>query len=169
MLERPIRLLSAEPIPMETDRVNVMPSVSIRADSGDLRRASMWLDAICAEHQVPAAMIARLDLCLHEVLANIVIHGAGVTPQSRIDIHFRHHRGDRSIGAEVMVSHTGPAFDPLGVELPPRPTTLSEAEPGGLGLVMIRSFADDLSYQYIDGCNKLAFRVAWKEVGACHG
>ena len=114
------------------------------------------------------ALQQRLDLCLHEVLANIVLHGAGITQQSEIDVQFRLRRGDRTNGVEVTVSHRGPAFDPLGVELPPRPTALSEAEPGGLGLVMIRSFADDLSYQYIDDCNKLAFGVAWKEAGAFH-
>ena len=159
----------SEPFQLQADRVNVMPNVSIYADSVDLRRASTWLEAICAEHHVPASQVARLDLCLHEVLANIVIHGAGTTSHSLINIDFRVQRSDGTHVAEVTVSDAGPAFDPLAVEVPPRPLTLSEAEPGGLGLVMIRSFADDLSYRYIDGCNKLAFSVTWNQAGAIHG
>ncbi len=154
---------------MEADRVNVMPNVSIRADSAELRRASVWLDAICAEHHVPASQVARLDLCLHEVLANILLHGAGITPQSEIDVHFRLRRGEGANGAQLTVSHGGPAFDPLSVELPARPMTLSDAQPGGLGLVMIRGFADDLSYRFINGCNKLTFGVTWKDAHESHG
>ena len=156
---------------MKANLVNVTPELSIHADAGEIRQASKWLEVICAEHRVPAPAILRLDLCLHEVLANIIFHGAGITPSSRIDVRFKVLRSDsgRAGEAQVTVSDAGLAFDPLRVQPPPKAPTLSEAEPGGLGLVMIRGFADGLYYRYNDGRNELAFSVAWKETDPCNG
>lgn len=61
----------------------------------------------------------------------------------------------------MTVSDSGVAFDPLAYEQKPGSQTLSEAEPGGLGLVMMRGFSDSMSYRYSEGRNQLTFRVFW--------
>jgi anti-sigma regulatory factor (Ser/Thr protein kinase) len=63
--------------------------------------------------------------------------------------------------AVVTVADSGAPFDPLVVSTGSRPRILAEARPGGLGLTMIRGFADILSYRYLDERNQLSFGVRW--------
>jgi hypothetical protein len=42
-----------------------------------------------------------------------------------------------------------------------RPRNLAEAEPGGLGLAMIRGAADSLGYRYLENRNQFSFGVRW--------
>jgi anti-sigma regulatory factor (Ser/Thr protein kinase) len=46
------------------------------------------------------------------------------------------------------------------------PLTLDDAEPGGLGLLMIRNLSDSLSYWYDNGHNELSFGVRWADEAA---
>ena len=59
---------------------------------------------------------------------------------------------------------SGPDFDPTVAPLGSRPLTLEEAEPGGLGLLMMRELSDALTYRHDSGQNELTFSVHW--VGA---
>jgi anti-sigma regulatory factor (Ser/Thr protein kinase) len=136
--------------------------LSIRAEAGELRRASAWLEQCGNEMGVPPDQIGRLDVCLNEALANIFTHGVEVTGAPvLLRLEVCHEDGARE--AAVTVSDAGHAFDPFSVALAPRPDNLAEAKPGGLGLVMIRSFSDALGYRHVDGRNELTFGVRWGE------
>lgn len=63
--------------------------------------------------------------------------------------------------AVVTISDAGAAFDPLAASPKPRPGTLAEAESGGLGLLVIHRFFDNLNYRYSEGRNQLAFSQRW--------
>jgi len=65
--------------------------------------------------------------------------------------------------AIVTVCDSGPPFDTTSVQPGALPLTLDDAEPGGLGLLMIRNLSDSLSYWYDDGHNELAFGVHWAD------
>lgn len=101
-------------------------------------------------------MIARLDLCLHETLANIIDHGSAESTPICLQLDV-----EQDQSATVSVSHIGVAFDPLANPLKPPPKTLADAEPGGLGLHMIRKFSDSQSYRYNKGNNQFTFSVYW--------
>jgi anti-sigma regulatory factor (Ser/Thr protein kinase) len=136
--------------------------LSIRAEAGELRRASAWLEQCGSERGVPADQIGRLDVCLNEALANIFTHGGEmISAPVLLRLEVRHEEGVHA--AAVTVSDAGHAFDPFSIALAPRPENLAEARPGGLGLVMIRSFSDDLGYRHVDGRNELTFGVRWSE------
>jgi len=137
--------------------------LSIKADASEVRRASAWLEATAMRHRVPAEQMHRLDLCLNEALANIITHGGPSARASPVRLVFQTLRGPGSAQAEVMVSDGGVAFDPREYKQKPGPRTLSETEPGDLGLVMMHGFADDLSYRFSEGRNQLTFRVLWTE------
>jgi anti-sigma regulatory factor (Ser/Thr protein kinase) len=145
--------------------VDSVDALSVSADPKEVRRASSWLERICLERGVSAEPASRLDLCLNETLANIIAHGGPTARSSPIHLQIRLHRKPRANEAELSlsVSDTGVAFDPLAFQPKPSPQTLLEAEPGGLGLIMMRSNADGMSYHYSEGRNQLTFRVCWTE------
>lgn len=145
--------------------VSPVAELSICADTGEVRYASAWLATVCLAHSVPSGLIGRLDICLNEVLANVIAHGGAAALMVPIHLQFEMQRSQGSCMATVMVSDAGIAFDPRAVlqKPKPEPKSLSEVEPGGLGLVLIRSNADNLVYRRSEGLNRFSFSVYWTE------
>jgi serine/threonine-protein kinase RsbW len=149
-----------------TRRMNVAAHVrtaqlSLQATKDEVRRASAWLSVACSERGVPPSEIGRLDICLNEVLTNIIMHSGCNEQSPPVELSLEI-QADLGIGkATVTVADAGHAFDPLAVPPNPQPRSLADAEPGGLGLVMIRSNADDLRYRHRDGRNEFSFAATW--------
>lgn len=137
--------------------------LSINPDSSQFRLASGWLGQTGRKLGIPAEQIARLDVCLHEVLANVLDHGGASARSTPIGLRLARRRNPDRAEAALTVTDAGVPFDPLAVLPRPRPRTLAEARPGGLGLVIVRANADSLSYQYTDGRNQLTFGVRWSK------
>ena len=60
--------------------------------------------------------------------------------------------------ATFTLTDGGKPFDPLAK---PDPDTLLSGEErgiGGLGIYMVKSMADEVKYEYTDGCNRLTLR-----------
>jgi anti-sigma regulatory factor (Ser/Thr protein kinase) len=135
--------------------------LSIRSAPDEVRIASEWLEKSCLERDVPSSEINRLDLCLNEALANVISHGGKSSLSSTIGLQLEvSHTPDFS-EASLIISDPGTAFDPFDTPAKSLPKTLAEAEPGGLGLLMMRNFSDSMSYRYSDGKNQLTVRVRW--------
>ena len=139
--------------------MNVLPNtatLSIPARTGDMRRAAGWLQTAGEARGVPMEDIGRLDMCLHEALANVIDHGglpAGAEVQLLLET--------QEDSATLTVVDSGQPFDLTQAAAPERPKTLEATMPGGLGVVMIRMNSDQLNYAYRDGCNRLAITVRW--------
>jgi serine/threonine-protein kinase RsbW len=136
-------------------------TLAIAASGNEIRRACEWLTTLLRRRDVPDRQIERLELALHEVLANVLDHGgsaARAEPISiRIDVHAQATTGE----AHVEVSDAGIPFDPTGAPEYIPAKTLDEARPGGLGLPMIRRSSDWMSYGHDGGRNQFMFGVRW--------
>ena len=141
--------------------IDPVAELSINALAAEVRRASAWVEKACLERQVPVDQIARLDVCLNEVLANIIDYGGSTALSSPICLRLEVRRDHGGGEAALTVADAGAAFDPLTVSPPPRPAALADARPGGLGLTMIHSFADQLSYSHSEERNCLRIGVGW--------
>ena len=146
---------------MASSLINSRAELLIRADVSELRCTSVWIEQACLERGVPANEIERLDVCLNEALANILAHGGSAALEKPINVRLEVHHDAPSCEAVVTVADSGAPFDPLAVAAESRPKMLAEATPGGLGLRMIRGFADILGYRYLDERNQLSFGVRW--------
>jgi serine/threonine-protein kinase RsbW len=134
---------------------------AIKVDVGDVRFASEWLERVCCENDVPTDQIYRLDLCLNEALANIIVHGGESASAADVFLAMEFKTDTESAAAALTVSDAGKAFNPLAASIKPAPLTLADATPGGLGLTMMSLFSDDLSHAYHEGRNHLTFTVRW--------
>ena len=139
--------------------------LTIRGDTWDARRASVWLASVALAQNVPREQIVRLDHCLDEALANVIAHGGPTALASPVRLQFGVRRSEGMCTAELAVADAGVAFDPSTYPPEPtqRPASLAEAKPGGLGLLMIRDFSDDLRYRRSEGRNHLTITVSWTE------
>lgn len=148
---------------MAEPAVDRVAELSISADGDGLSRASEWLGAAGLELGVPAEQIRRLDLCLNEAIANIIAHGGQAARATPVELQFQVCGRTGATEASLRVSDGGVAFDPLAHKSKPRPKSLDEAVPGGLGLMMMHEFSDKLSYLYEGGRNQTTFTVRWAE------
>ncbi len=110
---------------------------------------------------MPAPQILRLDLCLNEVLANVIAHGGHQALACPVWLRLEVSGDAKTRQASVTVRDSGAPFDATAAPLGPRPLTLDDAEPGGLGLLMMRKLSDALSYRHDNGRNELTFSVRW--------
>jgi len=135
--------------------------LAISADRAEVRRASEWLVTICRQRDVPQAPVERLELCLNEVLANVITHGGRTALAAPIRLLLEVGLDQDCGKASVTVSDAGVAFDPLSVPKKASPKSLAEASPGGLGLMVIRRCSDWLHYRHEGGHNHLSFGARW--------
>ncbi|OQW71109.1 MAG: hypothetical protein BVN35_17190 [Proteobacteria bacterium ST_bin11] len=139
-----------------------MDSFSVQADPSGIREASLWLERMLTQNGVPEAHRSRLDLCFNEVAANILYHGGESAVSGLIFLELTVRMLPDADGqATITVSDAGTPFDPVSALPALRPESLSDAEPGGLGLIMLHKLTDELRYSLADGRNRLSFAVRW--------
>jgi serine/threonine-protein kinase RsbW len=114
-------------------------------------RLSEWLDEQESALPIPDGVAYAVRLCLEEAVANLVLH-TPATSDIAVDLAWQ---GDVMVAA---VEDHGPPFDPRTVPAPARPASLDDALPGGLGIMLMRSFASDIDYETASGRNRLTFR-----------
>lgn len=110
---------------------------------------SAWWREWAAAAAFSSAIQDSGELCLNEVVANIIQHGGQA---NTIDITFEADTG----GVRMTIADDGKPFNPATYSPAPLPSTLDEATPGGLGITILRSFAALLAYDRIDNRNTLS-------------
>ncbi len=104
------------------------------------------LDAVEAfgnEHNLGPDLVHRLSLALDEVVANVVRHAYDEAGAERIDVRLW-------LEADLIVAEVedgGRPFDPLQVAPPDLDAPVEDRPVGGLGLHILRTVMDRLTYE----------------------
>lgn len=144
---------------INTDRQ--VETLAIAASGEEIRRACEWLTAALRQRDVPDRQVERLELALHEVLANVLAHGGSAARAEPVRICVDVGATATTGEARVTVTDAGIAFDPTGAPEHTPAKTLAEAPIGGLGLLLIRRCSDWMSYHRDGGRNHVAFGARW--------
>ena len=110
---------------------------------------------------MPSDEVARLDICMNEALGNLLAHGKLPTTGWNVDIRLEFERQGAANTATLTVIDDCKPFNPLAHVTKPPPLRIEDAEPGGLGIAMMRIYADEIAYQSFEAHNELAFTVRW--------
>lgn len=131
----------------------------VRAEIAELARVSDWTNAVATRLALPQSILFAIHLCFEEAVSNIVRYGfrdrqdlAGLNKDVCLALV---READTVI---VTIEDHGAAFDPREVAAPTAPTTIDEVAIGGLGIHLMRQFAQDLAYQRLNGVNRLTLR-----------
>jgi serine/threonine-protein kinase RsbW len=121
-------------------------------DNDDLAEVHPWLDQAAA--RLPPDLRHGMRVALEEAVMNVAMHGFPAGNPGEITI-----RLSRSPGSvALIVEDQGRAFDPTQAEPPLLPTSLLDVEPGGMGLILLRHYCGDISYQRRGCVNRLTLR-----------
>lgn len=133
--------------------IGVLPSVRVLAAA---------VRAVLAEWRVGEERAALLEVAVVEAATNVVRHAyQGIAPGPVEISLFR-----EGSALTVEVADCGHPFDPASVPPPPEPdpTDPSTWPEGGMGLPLIRSACDELSYESASGRNRLVLRLSAAEL-----
>jgi anti-sigma regulatory factor (Ser/Thr protein kinase) len=148
-----------------------------------VRAASQWLVAAGRSLGVPPQPLHRLEVCLNELLANVIEHGGERARSLPVRLDLRSGsvagpispdgRASRNVlqgEATLTLSDGGIRFDPALHTPAGAPARLADARPGGLGLVMVRQLSDAFSHRRERDQNVVTVRVRWpKPTAGLHG
>jgi len=121
-----------------------------------LARLGEWVDGIAAALHLDTAPEYALRLCVEEAAANVVMHGTLDSADAGY-VALRVAAGPEAL--RIMVEDTCGAFDPLAVPPPERPASLEEARIGGLGIHLMRQYAQKIDYERSGGTNRLMLMI----------
>ena len=127
--------------------------LALRAELSELDGLHRWLEALCESHQLPARLAFQLDLCLTELVTNVVNYGYPGTTSPEEAVAVRFARNPTEVVVEI--EDQGIEFNPVAYQPAPQPRTLDEAPAGGRGLLLVRQFAGRLHYRREHGHNLL--------------
>ncbi|MBN8874750.1 MAG: ATP-binding protein [Rhodospirillales bacterium] len=133
---------------MATDDDRVL-CCRLPASERGLAQLGPWVDAVCAKSNLDPQMEYALRLCLEEVVANVVMHGAA--PGTTIALSVQ-------VGCElitVRIDDEGAPFDPTAAP----PVRMPQGE-GGRGLTLLRRYARTITYRREPGWNRLTLTLA---------
>jgi anti-sigma regulatory factor (Ser/Thr protein kinase) len=130
---------------------SIVDSRAVRNDLGDVGPAIEWVGAFVNQAGLSADVRFAIELSLEEALANLIMHGKCADSDKAIVVSVAADSG----GATITITDRCAPFDA---------TTHRSLEdesglkPGGRGLLLLQSFAGDLSYAANSAGNTLTMR-----------
>jgi anti-sigma regulatory factor (Ser/Thr protein kinase) len=130
--------------------------LQITTDLADLARLYPWLDEAAARHNLAPKLLEAMHVVLEEAVMNVAMHAILPDDAREILVSFAAAGGL----AELVIEDAGQEFNPVTAPEIPRPKSLAEAEPGGMGLKLLRRYCTDMDYERAGGRNRLTLRFA---------
>ena len=125
--------------------------VTIPARLSEVREVSSLVEAFGDANSLPHPKVFVINLALDELIANAVTHGLEDMAEAEIRITMRVVGGT----LVLVMEDDGQPFDPTQETDADTTSPLEERAVGGLGLHLVKSFADRISYEFVEGRNRL--------------
>jgi serine/threonine-protein kinase RsbW len=132
-------------------------SLTIAAESSCLRKATEFVREGAREAKLPEARINELDLLLEEAVINVCRYAYPPDRPGSLTVSYSIPAPDEF---NVEIADQGAAFDPLAAAAPDVALDLEDRPIGGLGIFLLREFANSISYRREDGWNRLTIGVS---------
>ena len=126
----------------------------LKNDSFELGRLRTTFDDFADRHRIPDQARFHLQLCLEEMVLNVITYGFDDDAEHEIHVDFEIRIDSRTIIVNIL--DDGRRFDPLTEVPQPELDAELEGRPvGGLGVHFVRQFMDEASYRHERGKNRL--------------
>ena len=126
--------------------------LSLQADLSQIAQVPSWLERLSARYEIPEKLQFASNVCLEEVLVNIVRHGHGGAAGGRILVRFTSPRPGCFV---FIVEDEAPRFNPLDQPELPALHPNEEMRIGGHGIRLLREFTSSLEYEPLPRGNRL--------------
>jgi serine/threonine-protein kinase RsbW len=131
--------------------------LTLRSQMADLALVPPWIESLAADYGISDSTQFAMNLCLEDVLSNIIRHGYANSPDRTIVVRYLAEENNTSV---LVVDDEAPPFNPLAAESHPVEETLDGTRLGGLGIRLLHSFAATLEYEPTPAGNRLIMGFA---------
>ena len=124
----------------------------------DLRQVSLlpgFVDRLREENGLAPALAAKINLALEEAVCNVIHYAYPEGTAGKMDLEAVR-EGNR---LRFTLTDRGKAFDPTAAPEANLEAPLEERLVGGLGIHLVRSIMDSISYSRLDGKNVLTMII----------
>lgn len=97
-----------------------------------------------------------LEICIEEIFVNIASYAYG----EQMGMAFITEEVTNN-SISLCIKDKGIPYDPLAKEDPDTTLSAEEREIGGLGIFMVKTMMDSVTYEYKDGFNCLTMTMTW--------
>ena len=125
--------------------------VTIPARLSEVRELSGMVEAFGDANGLPDPKVFVINLALDELITNTVTHGLEDKADAEIRIRMQVDGGT----LVLVMEDNGQPFDPTQETDADVTSSLEERAIGGLGLHLVKSFADRITYEFVGGRNRL--------------
>ncbi len=116
-------------------------------DKASIQAVVEFMDNTLETLEVPVKVAGKAQIILDEIYSNIVYYSKA--SYVKITVIY----GDDIL--KMIFEDDGLQYDPTSADNPDLTIPVSEREPGGLGILMVRKLSKNLIYQYMNGKNIL--------------
>ena len=134
-----------------------MKTIIVKARMNNLEIVTEMVEAFLAFPECSDKTKYQVGVSVEEVFTNIASY-AYESEDGEIEISCEMTMVEGKKCICIRFKDRGIPFDPLKQKKPDFRIPFDERKVGGLGIHMVKEFMDDVSYQYEDGYNILAFR-----------
>jgi sigma-B regulation protein RsbU (phosphoserine phosphatase) len=126
-------------------------SIMTAADAASTERVWDFISIRTKKAGLSNKIVNRAQIIVDEIYSNIHLYSGASMAQVQCRIE-----PERMV---LTFIDNGVQYDPLTASEPDLTLALEERELGGLGILMVRKMASELSYAYEDGCNRLTVTI----------
>jgi len=149
-----------EPSAAPAERVTRSQTFGARVP--ELRRMSDWFRRFAEETNVPDATALDFELCLNELMENVVRHGCGDGCEHEVSLTLK--RGAGSVAA--VLEDDAAAFDPTSfAEREDGREVVAGLAIGGWGIPIVRSLTSGMSYERSGDKNRIRIEMRIPDEG----
>lgn len=118
----------------------------------EMERLPAWVESIAATYAISESVKFAINLCLEEVISNVIRHGYSNRSGQLLTVHCAAPRPGRLV---FTVEDDAAPFNPLEVAALPSIGEQDESRIGGQGIRLLRGFADTVEYEAKPAGNRL--------------
>lgn len=123
-----------------------------RNELSELEKLAGDLESFGEEHDINPGVMHAFNLCLDEILTNIVSYGFDDDGEHEVILDLSEADG---VVTATMIDN-GKPFNPLtDSKAPDLDAPVEDREIGGLGIFFMKQMMDALDYRRVEGCNCL--------------
>ena len=134
--------------------MNLEKEIRIINDLDEVSRLAEFIEELCSEFNLPDEITMNINLALEEAVANIIMYAYPTEEEQEILLKVSLSSGQLIF----LLTDKGFSFDPTQVPDADITLPIEERSIGGLGIFLIRSIMNEVSYQRLDGENRLIMK-----------
>ncbi|MBP5504803.1 MAG: SpoIIE family protein phosphatase [Bacteroidales bacterium] len=125
--------------------------ITLDNEVSQISRLASFMDDVCENTGLDSGVAMNLNLAIEEAVTNVVLYAYPKGTHGTVDITAV--KNDGSL--EFTITDGGVPFDPTAAPEPDISASVEDRPIGGLGIHLVRTIMDKVSYEYKDGKNIL--------------